>query len=234
MIIHKLIRRHLAHRDDADFYTLQAEDALQWLEKQGIELTQSTLALDLGCGHGIVGSELMKRGCQVTFADEADCLLPHIPKTSFRRINADREDLGALGSFDLVICSNVYEHLAKPDRFIGSISKLLRPGGSFHLSWTNWLSPWGGYEFSPFHYLGVSRGHLLYDRIARKPRLHTPYVNLFPTHVGRTLKRLRAQPDLEVVKVAARYYPEFSFVTRIPLLREFLTWNCAVLLRRRT
>jgi hypothetical protein len=63
--------------------------------------------------------------------------------------------------------------------------------------------------------------------------LHTPFVNLFPTHVGRTLKRLRVQPDLTLMKVAARYYPEFSFVTRIPLLREFLTWNCVVLLRRR-
>jgi SAM-dependent methyltransferase len=138
-----------------------------------------------------------------------------------------------LGRFDLVICSNVYEHLAKPEQFIASIGQLLNPGGWFYLSWTNWLSPWGGHEFSPFHYLGPSHGHRVYDRIVRKPRLHTPFVNLFPTHVGRTLKRLRVQPDLTLVKVAARYYPEFSFVTRIPLLREFLTWNCAVLLRRR-
>jgi SAM-dependent methyltransferase len=233
MIIHKLILQHLAHRDDADFYVLQAVDALRWLEKQGVELAPSTRALDLGCGHGIVGAELLKRGCPVTFADEADFLLPHIPKVSFHRINADQEDLAMLGSFDLVICSNVYEHLAKPEQFIRSIGKLLTPDGWFYLSWTNWLSPWGGHEFSPFHYLGASRGHRLYDRIVRKPRLHTPFVNLFPTHVGRTLKRLRAQPDLTVVRVAARYYPEFSFITRVPFLREFLTWNCAVLLRRR-
>jgi 2-polyprenyl-3-methyl-5-hydroxy-6-metoxy-1,4-benzoquinol methylase len=233
MIIHKLILQHLAHRDDADFYVLQAADALRWLEKQGVELVPSTRALDLGCGHGTVGAELMKRGCQVTFADEADCLLPHISRASFRRINVDTDDVAALGSYDLVICSNVYEHLAKPELFISSIGKLLNPGGWFYLSWTNWLSPWGGHEFSPFHYLGASCGHRLYDRIVRKPRLHTPFVNLFPTHVGRTLKRLRVQPDLTLMKVAARYYPEFSFVTRIPLLREFLTWNCVVLLRRR-
>ena len=233
MIIHWLILQHLAHRDDADFYVLQAVDALRWLEKQGVELAPSTRALDLGCGHGIVGAELMKRGCQVTFADEADLLPPHLPKDSFRRINLDQEDVDMLGRFDLVICSNVYEHLAKPEQFIHSIGKLLNPGGWFYLSWTNWLSPWGGHEFSPFHYLGAGRGHRIYDRIVRKPRLHTPFVNLFPTHVGRTLKRLRAQPDLTVVKVTARYYPEFSFVTRIPLLREFLTWNCVVLLCRR-
>jgi SAM-dependent methyltransferase len=232
MIIHKLILQHLAHRDDAEFYVLQAVDALQWLEKQGVVLSPSAQALDLGCGHGIVGAELMKRGCQVTFADEADYLLPHIPKLSFRRVNVDQEDLAMLGRFDLVICSNVYEHLAKPEQFIASIGQLLNPGGWFYLSWTNWLSPWGGHEFSPFHYLGARCGHRVYDRIVRKPRLHTPFVNLFPTQVGRTLKRLRVQPDLTLVKVAARYYPELSFITRIPLLREFLTWNCAVLLRR--
>jgi SAM-dependent methyltransferase len=233
MIIHRLILQHLAHRDDADFYVLQAVDALRWLERQGVELTSSTRALDLGCGHGIVGAELLKRGCDVAFADAADYLLPDLPKDRFHRIDLDKEDVAGLGKFDLVICSNVYEHLAKPDRFLDSLGRLLNPGGGFYLSWTNWLSPWGGHEFSPFHYLGASRGHRVYDRIVRKPRLHTPFVNLFPTHIGRTLRRLRGHPDLTVDRVAARYYPEFSFVTRIPLLREFLTWNCAVWLRRR-
>ena len=137
MIIHKLILQHLVHRDDADFYVLQAVDALRWLEQQGVQLTASTQVLDLGCGHGIVGAELIKRGCQVTFADEADLLLSHIPKVSFRQINVDKEDLATLGRFDLVICSNVYEHLAKPEQFIRSLGKLLNPGGWFYLSWTN-------------------------------------------------------------------------------------------------
>jgi SAM-dependent methyltransferase len=233
MIIHRLILQHLAHRDDADFYVLQAVDALRWLERQGVVLGPSVRALDLGCGHGIVGAELLKRGCDVTFADAVDYLLPELPRQRFQRINLDEEDAARLGRFDLVICSNVYEHLARPEPFIRSIESLLSPGGWFYLSWTNWLSPWGGHEFSPFHYLGARRGHRTYDRLVGKPRVHTPFVNLFPTHIGRTLRRLRQQPGLEVRRVAARYYPELSFVTRIPFLREFLTWNCAVLVHRR-
>jgi SAM-dependent methyltransferase len=233
MIIHKLILQHLAHRDDADFYVLQAVDAIRWMERQGVRLTARTSALDLGCGHGILGAELIKRGCQVTFADEADFLLPHIRKASFRRINADREDLASLGTFDLVICSNVYEHLARPERFIASMGELLNPGGWFYLSWTNWLSPWGGHEFSPFHYLGANCGHRAFDRLTGRKRVHTPFVNLFPTHIGRTLDLLRRQSDLKILKVVPRYYPELSWLTRIPLLREFVTWNCAVLLAKR-
>jgi SAM-dependent methyltransferase len=232
MIIHQLILRHLAHRDDPGFYVLQAVDALRWMEVQGVVLARATRALDLGCGHGIVGNELLKRGCQVTFADETDFLLPHIPKTGFRQFDVDSDDLAGLGAFDLVICSNVYEHLAKPEQFIGSMDRLLNPGGWFYLSWTNWLSPWGGHEFSPFHYLGAKLGPRVFDRITRRKRVHTPFVNLYPTYIGRTLSLVRRQSSLRIVKVVPRYYPELSFLARLPLLREFVTWNCAVLLAK--
>ena len=42
----------------------------------------------------------------------------------------------------------------------------------------------------------------------------------------------KTQPELEIVKVTPRYYPELSWITALPGLREFLTWNCAVLLRK--
>ncbi|MHB8522728.1 MAG: class I SAM-dependent methyltransferase [Limisphaerales bacterium] len=232
MIIHKLIAQHLRHRDDADFYRLQARDAIQWLERHGVQLTPATTALDLGCGHGIFGSELAQHGCHVTFADEANCLCPELASAPFRRINIDREDVSQLGRFDLVICSNVLEHLSKPRDFIADAGKLLHANGHLYLSWTNWLSPWGGHEFSPFHYLGSRRGHRLYDKLTGRKRIHTPYQDLFPTYIGRTLKCIRQQPGLRVLQVAPRYYPEFAWLMKIPGLREFLAWNCAVLIRR--
>ena len=75
MIIHKLIAHHLKHHDDAYFYLVQAQDAIRWIEESGVSLGAGTQALDLGCGHGVFGAELMKRGCQVTFADEVKSLL---------------------------------------------------------------------------------------------------------------------------------------------------------------
>jgi SAM-dependent methyltransferase len=233
MIIHKLIAHHLAHRDDPHFYALQAQDAIDWIERSGVVLKPATSVLDLGAGHGIFGAELMRRGCQVTFADEANLLMPELASSPFLKINLDRDDVAGLGSYDLVICSNVLEHLSKPLEFIASVGKVLNPGGHLYLSWTNWLSPWGGHEFSPFHYLGPRRGHLMYDRVIRRQRLHTPFVNLFPTYIGQVLRFIRRQPELRILRVAPRYYPELALLTAIPLFREFLTWNCALLIQKR-
>jgi SAM-dependent methyltransferase len=232
MIIHQLILRHLRHRDDAGFYLLQAEDAILWLERWGVVFTTQTKVLDLGCGHGVFGGALAKRGCQVTFSDESNTLLPELSGSRFVPFNIDKEDFSKLGEHDVVICSNVYEHLSKPDDFLRNVRKILKPGGKFFLSWTNWLSIWGGHEFSPFHYLGARRGHLIYDKLGKRPRIHTPYENLFPTYIGGTMRKIRAIPGLQVLKVAPRYYPEFAFLMHLPGLRELLAWNCAVLVSR--
>ncbi len=233
MIIHKLIAHHLKHRDDAYFYWLQAADALRWLGRCGLQMGPQTRALDLGCGHGVFGAELVKRGCQVTFADEENLLLPEIANAPFRRINIDRDELAALGEYDLVICSNVFEHLAKPKQFLETVHTLLAPQGKLYLSWTNWLSLWGGHEFSPFHYLGSRHGHLVYDRLLKRRRKHTPYQNLFPTYIGQTFKMVRQTPTLTLLGATPRYYTELAFLVRIPVLREFVTWNCALLLGRK-
>ena len=234
MIIHKLIAHHLKNKDDPTFYFFQAQDAIQWIERSGVKLDATTKALDLGCGHGVFGVELKKKGCQVTFADEDNYLLPEISKEPFLKINIDKEDIGKLGQFDLVICSNVLEHLAKPTEFLASAHKILSPQGTLYLSWTNWLSPWGGHEFSPFHYLGAKSGHKFYDKLGKPKRIHTPFENLYPTYIGRILKNIRQSTELKIMHAAPRYYPEFSFIVNIPIVREFLTWNCALLLGHRS
>jgi SAM-dependent methyltransferase len=233
MIIHKLILQHLRHRDDPDFYLLQARDAIHWMQRHGVHFDENVTALDLGCGHGVFGGELLKMGCQVTFADESNTLLPERAKAPFRQINLDRDDLSRLGVHEVVICSNVLEHLAKPFEFLANIQRLLRPKGWFYLSWTNWLSPWGGHDFSPFHYLGPHTGHRVFDRIVKRKRIHTPFETLYPTYIGAILRAIRRRPELEIVKMAPRYYPEFGVLMRIPVVREFLAWNCAILLRKR-
>jgi SAM-dependent methyltransferase len=232
MILHKLIIRFLKHKDDVGFYRIQAEDTVRWLEKVGVKLDSGVTVLDLGCGHGLIGGELMTKGCRVTFADETSWLLPEYADADFHEIDIEKDDLGRLGTHDLVICSNVLEHISEPERFILSVDRLLEPGGKLYLSWTNWLSPWGGHEYSPFHYLGRRRGHIIYDRLMKRPRKHTPYENLFPTGIGSTLKTIGANPRLRVLRVVPRYYPELAFLMRAPILREFLAWNCVILLEK--
>ena len=234
MIIHKLIAQHLRRRDDATFYVFQAQDAIHWIERCGVVLGSNVRALDLGCGHGIFGAELKRRGCQVTFADETNALLSELASAPYRHINIDQDDLGTLGQYDLVVCSNVYEHLARPDQFIAQIHRLLTPDGKLYLSWTNWLSPWGGHEFSPFHYLGARRGYRLYDKWVGRKRNHTPFENLFPTYIGKVLGKIRNSPDLAILRAAPRYYTELAFLVHIPVVREFLTWNCALLIGKKS
>jgi SAM-dependent methyltransferase len=233
MIIHKLIAHHLKHRDDGYFYLLQAQDAIRWIEQSGVALGPRTRALDLGCGHGVFGAQLAKRGCPVTFADETNYLLPEIASAPYRRFNIDRDDLASLGEYDLVVCSNVFEHLTKPNQFLDSIHRILSPQGKLYLSWTNWLSPWGGHDFAPLHYLGPRRGQWLYDKLIKRHRNHTIYENLFPTYIGQVMRRIRRSPSLTIRRAAPRYYTEFAFLIHLPILREFLSWNCALLIERK-
>jgi 2-polyprenyl-3-methyl-5-hydroxy-6-metoxy-1,4-benzoquinol methylase len=232
MILHKLIIRFLKHKDDVGFYRIQAEDTVRWLEKVGVELDSGLTALDLGCGQGLIGGELMKRGCRVSLADENSWLLPEYADADFHEIDIEKDDLGRLGTYDLVISSNVLEHISDPRLLIDSIDGLLKPGGLYYLSWTNALSPWWGHEFAPLHYLGARRGARIFDRLSKRERKHTPFVDLFPYSITRILKTVRARPGLEVVAVVPRYYPEFSLLMRIPVLREFAAWNCVILLKK--
>lgn len=233
MIIHKLIAHHLKHKDDAYFYRLQADDAVRWIEQSGVQLGPATRTLDLGCGHGVFGAQLAQRGCPVTYADERNLLLPELANSPFRQINLDRDDIATLGEFDLVVCSNVFEHLSKPEQFLDSVDKILASNGRLYLSWTNWLSPWGGHDWSPLHYLGPRTGQWIYDRFLKRSRNHTIYQNLFPTYIGQTLARIRRNPRLVILRAAPRYYTELALLIRIPVIREFLAWNCALLIGRK-
>jgi len=232
MIIHKLILQHLKHKDDADFYLLQARDAIRWIEKSGVEFGTGVKALDLGCGHGVFGVELQKKGCEVGFADEDNHLYDELKESPFQKVDLDKEDVGKLEQHDLVVCSNVLEHLAKPFEFLTNAHKMLKPGGHLYLSWTNWLSPWGGHDFSPFHYLGPYLGPKVFDQIVGKPRIHHPFKTLYPTYIGKTLDWIRETSALGVEACVPRYYSELSFLTKVPVFREFWTWNTAMLIRR--
>ena len=62
--------------------------------------------------------------------------------------------------------------------------RVVRPGGLVVVSYTNWLSPWGGHETSPWHYLG---GYVAADRYGRRyghPPKNRYGVGLFPVSVA--------------------------------------------------
>ncbi len=137
------------------------------------------------------------------------------------------------GGADVCFSSNVLEHVPDPLGLIGEMARVTRPGGIIYLSFTNWYSPWGGHETSPWHYLGAGYAERRYLRRHGRPPKNRFGVTLFPLHVGPLLRRLRARTDVEVVDALPRYYPGLCRpIAAVPLLRELATWNLLLILRR--
>lgn len=140
-------------------------------------------------------------------------------------------------SLDVAFSSNVLEHVPDPVAMAEEMLRVTRPGGVVFLSWTPWLSPWGGHETSPWHYLG---GHRAADRYERRHG-HRPKNDLgrtlFACPVGPMVRWARGVADdgrAELLAVLPRYHPSWAqWVIRVPGLREVVSWNAVIVLRAR-
>lgn len=100
--------------------------------------------LDIGCGTGNNSSVMAAKGHRVTGVDISDHAIERYRRNGFEGQTMDIEKgLGFPGeSFDLAFCSEVIEHLVRPERFAAETYRVLRPGGQLVLSTPNsafWL-----------------------------------------------------------------------------------------------
>jgi SAM-dependent methyltransferase len=190
--------------------------------------------LDLGSGPGLYAGLLADAGASVVAADSDPETVARADDRSFEAVVSDaRHTPFPDASFDGVFCSNLLEHTPEPLAVIAEIERVLKPGGWAYVSWTNWLSPWGGHSIAPFHYLGAKLGTRVYRRLFGELRERgVPYEDVWPISIGAVLKSVRERPGLEIERAVPRYYPSQSWILRMPGLREVLTWNCLLLLRR--
>ena len=57
---------------------------------------------------------------------------------------------------------------------------------------------------------------------------------MFPVTVAAGLRWAATQQQADVLDAVPRYNPRFAYVlTRVPVLRELVTWNLVLVLRRR-
>ena len=114
--------------------------------------------------------------------------------------------------------------------------RITRRGGLVVLSWTPWLSPWGGHETAPWHYLGGRRAADRYAAKHGKRPKNDFGRSLFACSVGRMMRWLRAaeaRGEVQVVEVLPRYHPSWAkWVIRVPLLREVASWNAVLVVRK--
>ena len=103
--------------------------------------------------------------------------------------------------------------------------RVTRPGGPVFLSWTTWLSPWGGHETSPWHYVGGSYAANRYARrMGRRPKNDVGRT-LFPTHAGPMIAWARSRVDADLVAAYPRYHPRWmTWVARVP--GRCARWRC--------
>ena len=137
-------------------------------------------------------------------------------------------------SVDVCFSSNVVEHVPAPWRFADELVRVTRPGGLVVVAYTNWLSPWGGHETSPWHYLGGYPAAERYGRRYGHPPKNRYGAGLYPVSVAAGLRWATGRPDADLVDARPRYLPAYARpLLRVPGLREIATWNLWLVLRRR-
>ncbi|MGY1753612.1 class I SAM-dependent methyltransferase [Blastococcus sp. SYSU D01042] len=229
-----LFRAFLHEQDDPDgFYSVLAADSVAQLRRWA-DLDGATV-LDVGGGAGYFADAF--RGAGATYVG----LEPDAGEMTARgeaepgTLRGSGEELPIRsGVLDVCYSSNVLEHVRRPWTMADEMVRVTKPGGIVYLSFTPWLSPWGGHETAPWHYLG---GHRARRRFARRTGAEPKNKfgeSLFATSAGAAARWARSCPDADLLAVLPRYHPWWAaWVARVPGLREVATWNFVLVLRRK-
>ncbi|SDG63203.1 Methyltransferase domain-containing protein [Sinosporangium album] len=230
----RLFRAFQSEQSDQDgYYTALATDTTAQLTHYAPLLGRTVV--DVGGGPGYFTRAFAREGarCVRLDADAGELAGSGTPEPG-----------GVLGSalalplrdesVDICFSSNVLEHVAEPWRMAGEMARVTRRGGIVFLAFTNWLSPWGGHETSPWHYLGGHAAARRYERRTGRPPKNLYGTSLHPVSVSAALRWSRSDPRVHLVDAVPRYLPTWTRpVLRVPGLREFVTWNLLLVLRRR-
>jgi SAM-dependent methyltransferase len=233
-----LFRAFGVEQTDPDhFYGLVAEDSAAHLASY--TSLEGKVMLDVGGGPGYF-ADAFRRGGAKYYALDADAgelsLHGRSPERGSTVLGSGLQLPFRTGSIDVCFSSNVLEHVPDPWQMADEMVRVTKPGGTVFLSYTAWLSPHGGHETSPWHYLGGMRARSRYERIHGKPPKNVFGESMYAVSVGGALRwaRKRAKDgSVEIIEAFPRYHPRWAYaVVRVPGLREFLTWNLVLVLRK--
>ena len=139
----------LAHRwwdPESEFRPLHQINPLRldWIDKLARLAHRSVL--DVGCGGGILSEAMARRGAQVLGIDLATKSLrvaqlhameSQVSHLRYQEISVEALAAEAPGSFDVVTCMEMLEHVPDPDSVVRACTQLVKPGGHVFFSTLN-------------------------------------------------------------------------------------------------
>lgn len=164
---------------------------LEWIDRHA-GLAGKTV-LDIGCGGGILAEGMAQAGASVTGIDLSEKalsvarlhLLESGRKVDYRMVSA--EDLAAQvpGSFDVVTCMEMLEHVPNPASIIAACSALAKPGGHVFFSTLN---------RNPKSYLmAVVGAEYILGLLPRGTHDYAKFIR--PSELSRWAKSVNLEPD---------------------------------------
>ncbi|MPQ97015.1 methyltransferase domain-containing protein [Modestobacter sp. I12A-02628] len=227
-----LFRAFLSEQTDPDaFYGTLADDSVRQLGDH-VPLHGATV-LDVGGGPGYFRDAFVQAGATYVGMEPDAGELAGLGTPGMVRGSGEALPVRT-ASVDVCYSSNVLEHVARPWLMADEMVRVTKPGGTVFLSFTPWLSPHGGHETGPWHYLGGYRARRRYVREHGREPKNRFGESLFAVSAGAAVLWARQCPDADVVAAYPRYHPWWAqWIVRVPGLREVVSWNLVVVLRRR-
>jgi 2-polyprenyl-6-hydroxyphenyl methylase/3-demethylubiquinone-9 3-methyltransferase len=139
----------LAHRwwdPESEFRPLHQINPLRLDWINALAPLQGLQVLDIGCGGGILSDSMARKGAQVTGIDlstkalkvaQLHALEAGTPNVQYREVSAEALAAERPGSFDVVTCMEMLEHVPDPASVVQACATLVKPGGWVFFSTLN-------------------------------------------------------------------------------------------------
>ena len=232
----KLARKR--RRSPEDYRAMQeyiAERTVAELGDRGIELGECAV-LELAAGHGGY-SKVLNRRAKTFLANDlnADPFFAErcIP---FKAFDVTKPFPLSSGSFDLVYCSSLIEHLPEPANLLRECRRVLRSGGRLYLSFPPFysLAMVGGHTLQPYHFLGEKWALRLHNwhrgtAIESYERMWGNW-GLYPLTISQ-VGAFISDAGFQITETYTRMSP--VNLSRLPgILKDLATWHVCFLARQ--
>lgn len=162
------------HTDRAGYFAELAYTSEKYLMPyigKFIEIDRGLSVLEVGCGDGGNLLPFSARACRTVGIDISENRIRDAV-TFFEKKNAGGEFIradvleldGYDGSFDIVLCHDVIEHVGDKHSLLVRMARFLKPSGLLFVAFPAWQMPFGGHQ-------QICRSRLL---------SHLPFIHLLP------------------------------------------------------